>query len=1011
MVAGDAVNVAARLEQAAEPGEVMVSERTARAGRGFLFEDVGPLELKGKGRAVRALRLAGESEVGDRGIAGLRAPMVGRDEELALLRTLYGRVAAEGHPHLVTIYGDAGVGKSRLTAEFLAWAEAEDPVPLVARGRCLPYGEGVTYWPLAEILKGLAGVLDTDPPALVVEKVEKLGRDVLGPDVPNSARATAALAYTVGVDVPGESFRDLTPRAVRTEVDAAWRAFFSGLSRERPVVAVVEDIHWADPAMLDLLEVLADRVQGPVLFMCPARPELTQRRSTWGGGKRSFSSMFLEPLTRADADRLIGFLLTVEDLPPSVHDRMLERAEGNPFFLEEIFRHLIDEGRIVRDGDRWRAAAEIEEVVIPDTVQAVLAARIDLLGAEEKRTLQLAAVVGRVFWPGPVARLLDGSAGELEDILNRLEERELVLARLTSTMADEREYMFKHVLTRDVAYESIPRRERFAAHASVASWIEGTVGERRGEFSELLAYHFAEAHEGARREGRAAPEVTEELRVKAVHHLFAAGENARARFALEAARVLAERALSVAADGVERSRAFEALGHTALAGFQSDMAWESFRAAVDERLASDPKNRMAIAGLCARAVEAPTRWPGAMTRIPPEDEVRRYLDLGFDNLEPGDSEERVRLLMAEAFWPWVFPENAAAAADQKALRAGNEAVEVADRLGRMDLVSAALDAVGSVYAVRGLAGRTAEVQDRRLAIVRRFEDPFELGDVHAVAAWVRVHIGRYREAIEIADEGVRRTRDAPPATLACLVWRAIARFRLGEWANALADIAQGEVIVGSLAEVAPSYARRLHGLGALIHELRGERSEADGYLQSLLRLLEPGPPTHHHEAPWVALVLARRGSMGQARAILDRQIAIPFQANRAPNLEALCDVVGEEEAWGDASEIAVTAREYAAEAELLALPLFVDRLEGRSALASGDLDRAIRLLERARDGFAMLEVRWEAACTDLSLAEALQAAGRSDEARAAATAALAVFDDLGSVREQARTQELLEALG
>ena len=467
MVTGDAVNVAARLEQAADPGQVVVSERTAKAARGFRFEPLPPLQLKGKDASVGAVVLLGAVEGAERGVPGLQAPMVGRDNELDLLLALFERVTAARRPHLATVYGDAGVGKSRLTAEFVRRVEGREWSALVVRGRCLPYGEGVTYWALGEIVKSHAGLLDSDTSESALEKLQAMGAELLQPEFSSDpARTVAALAYTVGLEDPGYRFSELAARQVRLETHGAWRSFFSALG-QRPTIVLVEDIHWAEAALLDLLEELADRVQGSVLFVCPSRPELTQRRPTWGGGKRNFSSIFLDPLTRADADRLVRFLLTVDDLPAALHDQILAKAEGNPFFLEEIVRQFIDEGRIVRSGDRWRAAGDLGYVVIPDTVQGVIAARIDLLATEEKKALQSASVVGRVFWTEPLKRLLNGEADRIDELLDRLESRELIAARLSSSMAGEREFIFKHILTRDVAYETLPRRARGPAHATV----------------------------------------------------------------------------------------------------------------------------------------------------------------------------------------------------------------------------------------------------------------------------------------------------------------------------------------------------------------------------------------------------------------------------------------------------------------------------------------------------------------------------------------------------------------
>ena len=316
----------------------------------------------------------------------------------------------DGHAHLVTIYGDPGMGKSRLVAEFTAQAGVS-----VVRGRCLPYGDGVTFWPLAEILKGKAGVLDTDPPDVALERISALAAPA-----PQLTPSLPALIHTIGLDDPGSPLRDLSPRAVMNAIHAGWRGFFTTLAEAGPLIVVIEDIHWADAAMLDLLEELSDRIQAPVLFLCPARPELTARRPTWGGGRRSVSSIALEPLGRGDADELVRLLLHVDGLPDHTHDRILERAEGNPFFLEEILRRLIDDRLIVHESGGWRAVEGIEQVTLPDTVQGVLAARIDLLPPAEKRAVQAAAVVGRVFWTGAAAGLLNGDADQVEDTLDEL---------------------------------------------------------------------------------------------------------------------------------------------------------------------------------------------------------------------------------------------------------------------------------------------------------------------------------------------------------------------------------------------------------------------------------------------------------------------------------------------------------------------------------------------------------------------------------------------------------------
>jgi class 3 adenylate cyclase/tetratricopeptide (TPR) repeat protein len=1018
MVTGDAVNVAARLEQAAEPGQVVAGERTARAARGFRFRDAGAVELKGKTEPVRAYHVLEERGVAERprGIPGLRAPLIGRKSELDLLSSLYERVTAENRPHLVTIYGDPGVGKSRLTEEFLDRVGHGSKAARVVRGRCLPYGEGVTYWPLGEMLKGLAGALDTDPPSVVQGKIAGVGRDLLTSEVtPDPDRAAAALAYTMGVTLPGFAFSELPPRQVRLEIHRAWRSFFSALPGGAPLVVVVEDIHWADQALLDLLEDTTERVEGPVLFICPARPELTDRRPTWGGGQRNYSSIFLDPLTAADSERLVMLLLAVEDLPDDLRRRILGHAEGNPFFLEEIIRHLIDEGVVVRAGERWRATSGLEEVAIPDTIQGVLAARIDLLQPEEKRALQAASVVGRVFWSGAVGAVVDGQSpnGDMDDLLERVVRRELVLSRLSSSVAGEREYIFKHVLTRDVAYEGLPRRDRADAHAKVARWIEATMGDRRMELVELLAHHFAEAHRGAAEGPRMAESEradAEGLRSKAFEYLLLASQDARRRQVLPKSQRLGEEALRMAVDPLERVLAFEDLGEAYVNDYQGDLAWKNFIAAIDTRVEALPDDREAIARLCARAVEVPTRWPGSMTEAPSEEQVTAYLERGFESVGPGDTPTLVRLLTNRSFWPFAFERDRPLSDEEfaGAVGAGERAAEMALRLNRPSLASAALDGVGGAYMGRGLERKALDISNRRLEMLPTLEDPWELGDTYAMSSWTRFHVGRYRESLELADEGFRNTpADAPGMRLHCIAWRTLARFRLGDWKGFFEDLTRSEDFMGERSAEPPYFAARPFAAAALLHEVQGNRAAADRFLDLIKRIDDQqGEAKATDRDPWVAWTLARRGEFEQIRARLWQPILGNWKAALPVIMEARCDVLGDMEAWDEVPAFLEETREYTEHAGLEALPAFADRLEGRWAVSELRWDEAVDVLGRAAAGFASLEAAWEEARTRLFLAEALLRAGRKDEARRELDTAHPVLDRLSSTQELAREREL-----
>jgi class 3 adenylate cyclase len=1014
MVTGDAVNVAARLEQTAGPGEIVVAERTARAARGFRFRELGDRELRGKGETVPAVRLEGRAP-GDveRGVPGLHAPMIGRDRELELLRSVYQRSAEEGRPNLVTIYGEPGVGKSRLTREFVEAAERSDIPPTVLRGRCLPYGEGITYWPMAEILKGLADVRDSDPPDRTLARIVALGSEVLTSDVATEPRAAAsALAYTVGVEDPAVSFRAMEPREVRARIHAAWRSLFSGLASRSPVVVVIEDIHWADGALLDLLKELAERVVGPVLFLCPARPEITKRRPDWGGGMRNVSSLSLEPLSRADADRLIGFLLEVEDLPDAVRTRILERAEGNPFFVEEIVRHLMDEGRIVRQADRWRAAEDIGDVRIPDTVQGVLAARIDLLDSNEKRALQRAAVVGRVFWPEPVGRLLNGERQQLRETLDRLEERELVRTRLTSSIAGETEFIFRHILTRDVAYEALPRRERGRAHASVAEWIESTAGERRAEFAELLAYHYDEAHRSAV-EGDHDEDDTEILRTRALAASLEASEVARRRFALEAALRLANRAVDLAVTPLERATTLEQRGLVARNDYQGDLSWESFREAVDIRLRDLPQDEHAIASSCAQAVENPMRWPGSMFHPPPEEEVRRYIDLGLERASQG-SEDRIRLLTAAAFTPFGFAPLRGTTREEvdACRRQGLQAAEAALAIGRPDLASAALDGAGSALVTIGDYGNLVPINERRLELAKSFDDPWETGDVYDMAIWDWTMIGNYEVARTFGDRAFEMAQlGAEGLAIHGLSWLAMVELQLGNWDRVAYELGPlVERLLGSRAEDPPYFTQNMMGSLAVLEMARGDPDQR--HLGVLRRMADAkkfelgvGGIT-----AWLAWALLLRGSMTEAEASLEDSDRSGFRGHLPLLRQVQAEFLAETERWDRVPSFLADARRYASEAGLLALPFHLDRLEGRRALAEGE-QAAASLLERSRDGFAALSARWELARTDRLLAEALTEQGRAEEARGPLTRAAGVFEELGATDELERARSLADRIG
>jgi class 3 adenylate cyclase len=388
MVSGDAVNVAARLQQHAEPGQVLVGARTHAATQGLVaYRKLAAVEAKGKRERVPTWEaLATTSLPGRRSQAGVTAPLIGRSAELSILEAVAARVGRERVPQLVTIYGHAGIGKSRLLHEFLQRL----PAARLLQGRCVPYGDGITYLPLAEATKGFAGILETDARDLAAAKLDSAIASVLPED---GAAVGEALGWMIGLALPKERTESSD---ARTWLLGAWRRFLGALGRDRLTVLAIEDIHWASESLLDILASLAETLDdAAVVIACPARPELLDRRPAWGGGSQNATTLSLGPLSPAESSELVAALLEASDLPDEARQRVLERTEGNPFFVEEIVGMWIDSGALVRQNGGWVAGAGLAQGPLPDSIHAVIAARLDLLDASSRDALRRCAVVGR----------------------------------------------------------------------------------------------------------------------------------------------------------------------------------------------------------------------------------------------------------------------------------------------------------------------------------------------------------------------------------------------------------------------------------------------------------------------------------------------------------------------------------------------------------------------------------------------------------------------------------------
>ena len=686
---GEAVNIAARLQQAATPNVILIGPATHRLTLGcFQVEDEGPIEAKGIAEPIWTWRVVcvERTEAGRQ----FSAPLVGRDAELDLLQNTYSRAVRDRRAHLFTIFGDPGVGKSRLAREFIDGLESAT----VLFGRALPYGEGVTYSALADMVKVAAGISDDDP---LDEAIEKL-RDCC----PDEAVADLmGLASGVLQAVQAE----------RNQQEIAWaaRAWAEKLAEPQPLVLVFEDIHWGEEPLLELIEHLGTWVRDqPLLLLCLARPELLDIRPGWGGGRVRATAIELEPLSEDDSEALITALLDDGELPPESRAALFEKTEGNPLFVEETLRMLseADGGGIER---------------IPDTLQALIAARIDHLPQGEKSLLQRAAVIGRTFWADAVEYLDGESDGELEPLLDDLLLREFVLKEPRSTISGEDAYRFKHVLIREVAYGGLSKTARARHHRRFAEWL----GERaRDELLEVRAYHLDQATALlAELDGAPPADLAEE----AAAALAEAGKRALAREANATARRLLHRSVELEPTLKRRFAAARA-------------AW---------RMHDFPvvSNEMEDVLLLAREegdkeLEARALTALADVALLREADVLRAEQLAQKAVEVSESDESridaLGILETAAWWRGQLGQAEAYAEEQ---------LEIARRLERDDLESDALIHLAGIYVARRegeraepMIQRAIELAEESGSLTVKAHALMQLGEMHAFR-------GRHEEAL------------------------------------------------------------------------------------------------------------------------------------------------------------------------------------------------------------------------------------------------------------------------
>jgi class 3 adenylate cyclase/tetratricopeptide (TPR) repeat protein len=512
-VTGDVVNTASRLQGVAPVGGVAVGEQTHESTKDvFEYVELPPVELKGKAGKVRLFHaVEARSRFGSDLTRRHSTPLVGREIDLALLKGAFDKAVAGPGLQLVTVVGEPGVGKSRLVTELFTHLDSLPDLVRFRQGRCLPYGDGIAFWAVGEIVKAEAGVLDSDDPGTATGKLEQ--SIALLVEDPNEQRwFFDRMAPLLGLTAPA---------APREETFTAWRKFLEAAAAENPMVCVFEDLHWADEALLAFIEHLAEWCHGvPLLVVGTARPELYEKHPTWGAGLRNRFDISLGPLSTTESAKLVSALLGRAVLPGPTQALLVESSGGNPLYAEEFVRMLSDRGLLDKAG---RLSVEAEDLSFPSSVQAIIAARMDTLPAERKVVLQNAAVIGKVFWAGAVASLEGRPEDEVANDLHELAKNELVRPSRTSAVAGQLECSFWHALIRDVAYGSIPRAMRAAKHADAARWIEQTAGDRVDEYAEILAHHYLTA---ARLAEAATVGDVEELRTAARRHLLTAATRA-----------------------------------------------------------------------------------------------------------------------------------------------------------------------------------------------------------------------------------------------------------------------------------------------------------------------------------------------------------------------------------------------------------------------------------------------------------------------------------------------------
>jgi class 3 adenylate cyclase/tetratricopeptide (TPR) repeat protein len=971
MVAGDLVNTASRVQSEAQPGTVLAGQATKRATEAAIaYTDAGQHELKGKAEPVRlwrALRVTG-SRRGALKAAGLEAPFVGRERELRLVKELFHATADEGKAHLVSVIGIAGIGKSRLAWEFEKYIDGVARLIWWHRGRCLAYGEGVTYWALAEMVRMRAGIAEEESPETALAKLhEAIALHV--PDPEERSWLEPRLAHLLGL-------ADRTAPN-REDLFSAWRLFFERMAEQQPVVLLFEDLQWADPSLLDFIDYLLEWSRNhPLFILTLARPELTDRRATWGAGKRSFTSLFLEPLSADAREELLGGL--VPGLPEELRTLIRERAEGVPLYAVETVRMLLDRGLLTRENGGYRLTGEVEALDVPETLHALIAARLDGLEPAERQLLEGGAVLGKTFTRQGLLALTGLGEAELEPLLASLVRKEILGLQADPRSPERGQYAFLHALVQKVAYDTPSMKERKARHLAAAAYLESAWAADEEEIVEVVASHYLEAY-------RAAPEADDaaEIKAKARDRLARAGDRAVSFAAHEEAQTYFEQAAELSDEPLARAELCERAGEMAQEGGRPDDAAARLEEAIS--LFEEQGRSHAAARVSARL--GYVMWDrGHLT------DAVEGMERSFEVLAGDEPDEDLASLAAELARLHFFTGEYELAAQRI-----DFALEIAESLRLPTMISQALNTKAVILQERRPEESLALLR-HALVVALESDSAIAALRAHYNLAHAAQSRGNHGEALELARGGLELARKHGVRywELRMLAQMLFSLHVLGEWDEALARAAEiptgahlqfGNVILLS----------KLYPLGH-IHISRGDVDQA----RMLMQLVDDFAASDDiQERASVALgrsivaraegrfadALAEAEETIQGRASAGRAVAEAGVVEAVEALFTLGELDRVDQVLGELDELPpgdLSAYIGAQEA----------RLKGVLAARRGQTAAAERGFKKASARFRELRVPFWIAVTELEHAEWLVAEGRPDEAEPLLASAAEIFGQL-----------------